>query len=156
MEDMDDLIDRLQAQIGLDAAFFKVCQFMLAYLSLIKAPLPPIADAGILTAEKFSHGNVSAVELENARIACWKFLEDKGASTDVSVPENCAVRAVICCLHSKPEDEDLFDLLSWFLELARKVEDHSSEIPSLAERFLSYPDTLGKVCISRFSKKSHQ
>jgi hypothetical protein len=139
MQDLDDVIDCLQAHHGPEGAFAKVCQFMLAYLSLISYPLPPVARSGISVATDFFSGNASAADLESARLACWAYLDGKNASSDISTPEICAVRAAICCMHAVPEDDDLFDLLSWFLELANKVEDHTAEVPSLIEKFLHCP-----------------
>jgi hypothetical protein len=133
--DLADIIESLQANIGLEAAFKKKCRFQLAYISLIQAARPAVVDSAILIANKFFKDETSEIELEKARVACWQFLTNINASSDVSTPENCFVRAVICCLYPKPEDDDLHYQLSWFLVLARKVEDHTLALPILVEEF---------------------
>lgn len=135
MEDPADIIESLQASIGLDAAFKMKCRFQLAYISLIQAVRPNVVDNAILIANKYFRGETSEIELEKARVACWEFLANINASCDVSTPENCFVRAVICCLYPKPEDDDLHYQLTWFLTLSKKVEDHSLALPLLVEEY---------------------
>jgi hypothetical protein len=135
MEDPADIIESLQADIGLEAAFKMKCRFQLAYIALIQAARPNVLDSAILTANKYFSGETSEIELKKARVACWEYLDSINASVDVSTPENCFVRAVICCLYPKPEDNDLHYQLSWFLILAKKVEDHSLTLPVLVQEF---------------------
>lgn len=138
--DVVEILERFQEEFGLKETYKRVNHFMISYLSNMKDSLPEVAHNGLQIAEKFHDGLSTHIDLENARVKCWEFLDKKSASLDVTDPENCAVRAAICFLYADPPSDDLPELLEWFLVLANKVEDHSSEIAPLLERhFKSAP-----------------
>jgi hypothetical protein len=56
-----------------------------------------------------------------ARVRCWEHLQEKSASTDLTDPQNCAVRAVICALHPEPTQDDVAEVIDWFLTITRKI-----------------------------------
>lgn len=100
---------------------------MIAYLSLIRAPLPDVAARGLAVARQFQDGAVGPDQLVEARVSCWKYLDERKATTDFKTPEHCAIRAVIFLLYDRPEPgEGVGDAIDLFLRLANKYEDHSN------------------------------
>src|SRR5215472_5330641 len=100
------LVNDFSKRCGQASAAHRAIDFMIAYLSYIKAPLPEIVRKGLGIAKQYRTGLVNADEMVQARVGCWEFLKDHHATTDFSTPKYCIVRAVICVLDERPKSID--------------------------------------------------
>ncbi len=105
-------------------------EFQEACCEQIRGVLPEEADDWLRTACAYRLREVTPAELETVRVAAWKYLGPR--SLEVTIPEVCAVRAVICLLfpddYSAYDDETpvritRFESLDWFLRYANCVSD---------------------------------
>ena len=131
------IVDEFEKRFGPSTASEKANRVMIDYISLIRAPLPKIAAEGLAAAKQFAHGLIGADEATSARVRCWKYLDEQKASTDLSTPQYCIVRAVICALYDPRESsESVGETLDFFFRMANKFEDHSGDaVPLLRKRF---------------------
>ena len=100
----------------------KCARFMLACLSQIRHRLPPLAEQALDLAQRYAEGTVAAADVIQMRVECWQQL--RGHEMELHNPSVCALRAVICVLHTPElgQQEGLVDLLSFFLVLVNKIE----------------------------------
>lgn len=135
--DLINKIDKLVLEEGVATTWRRSIDFMIAYLSDLKSPLPDVAERGLNVARKVRIGHADASELERARIECWKYLSERSASTETTSPLYCGVRAVICVLWDNvPQGGDVADLLDFFLLVANRFEDRSDMIEFLFQKFI--------------------
>ena len=130
--DLDAFLCEYETNHGIDKTY-RCCQrFMLTYLSLSAATLPEVAKDGLSIFGRFDAGLGTPAELESARVRCWEYLELRSESTQLDTPSTCAIRAAICLLYPSASNcDDLYELVSWFLTLANRVEDHTDQLDSL-------------------------
>lgn len=132
------IVDEFEQRFGESAAHSRAQHFMLAYLSLMSQPLPEVAARNLDIARQFLNGSLLRESLFEARVSCWKYLDLRKASTDITKPEYCAIRAVICLLDDRPGDGgDAVDLIDFFLDVANKFEDQSENADRLLRQ--SFP-----------------
>ena len=84
-----DLVDQFQERFGEQAAFGRARDFLFAYISQVRAPLPPIAAQGLEVARRFENG--TATNQERARVASdiWNYVSEHNAWRDTA-PEFCS------------------------------------------------------------------
>lgn len=76
------------------------------------------------------------MDLEDARIRCWEYLDSINASTRLDSPGVLVTRAVICVLDPSPEhDEFSEDAVEWFFILLNKLGKQPQQIQSLFATF---------------------
>src|SRR3569832_2326005 len=92
-------LDEFQRTHGAAAAMSRARGFMADYLGLIRRPPPDVVRAGLAVSELYAKGAVPPQAVTDARVACWRFLEERAATTDFVDPTHCIVRAAICLLH---------------------------------------------------------
>ncbi len=131
-----DRVDEFEQRFGTVAAFRHAHEFMVDCFGKVRRTLPAVADHGLAIARKFQKGEVGRDQLVQARVACWKYLGERSASTDVTTPEYCAIRAAICFLYDGPtEGGDAIDLVSLFLDFMDSFEPIDGAAALLAEHF---------------------
>jgi hypothetical protein len=99
------------------AAMYTMTVGVMAMAAAVPDPLKVAAiDAGA----RWFAGLGEGESFERARVACWKFLEDRNGSSSVVVDRtDIAVRGLICVLWDQPpEPADLETTLEYFAELA--------------------------------------
>jgi hypothetical protein len=70
----------------------------------------------------WGRGVGSDKELEDARLICWKFLEEKGSSAQIVDVEDAAVRALICVLYGELANADFVDDMTyWFFSVLERI-----------------------------------
>ena len=131
MSTVIDIVEAMQERLGLNEAFRRVCNFVIAFVELFQGTIPLVAKDALIVVKAFWRGDASAEQVELARIKCWEYLDSKSASTDFSNPETCAIRAVICILYAEPPSEDMAELVGWFLTLMEKVDGIAPDLNSL-------------------------
>lgn len=131
-----DRVDEFAQNFGTVAAFRRAHDFMIAYFGKIQRPLPVVAAQGLAIARKFQNAEVELDQLEKARVSCWNYLDERSASTDITAPEYCAIRAAICFLYNGPaQGEDAIDLVDLFLTLMDRFEPFDGAAILLTEYF---------------------
>lgn len=119
---------------------YEACvRLMLKCLSLVQECCPSIALAGIAVANKYWIDNsADAMELNDARVKCWDFLEGESASANTHEKTFCAVRAVICVLYTKPPSEDNGELIDWFLQMLMVITEDIEIIEHKVKSEINY------------------
>lgn len=75
-----------------------------------------------LASRYWGRGVGSAKELEDARLICWKFLNEKGSSEEIIDAEDAAVRALICVLYGELINAEFVDDLTyWFFSVLKHI-----------------------------------
>jgi hypothetical protein len=127
-----DTVDEFEEKFGQAAAYDRARNFMIDYLFKIQKPLPDIAVQALAIARQVQNSQAAIDQLMQARVHCWKYLDERSASTDLATPEYCAIRAVICVLYRAPErGEHALDLVAFFLDLADRFEQQFDEAGAL-------------------------
>lgn len=107
-------------------------------LDLISHKLPEVGVAGHRVLKGYLGDAKGEASLAKARIECWSYLDTLGEKKhDLSDPQVCAIRAVICGLYplDSVDREDLVDYLGFFFELVNLVEPHYEEGQRLLRRY---------------------
>ncbi len=137
MEKLLDSLEGMQARIGALEAYSRMRRFMVAYLSSVTAPLPLIVRDALEAANLFDHKLLTDAGLEERRVACWSFLDQKPNANDLADQETCLIRAIICALYVAPPDDDICELVTWFLALTKKAGiDDDGRAEGLLKRFI--------------------
>lgn len=140
--DFGDCLAKSAEIYGVEETFKKASRLMLAYVLLVKRPMPEIAKMGLKAAIDFNDGNLSSAELLTARYECWRYLKSKDATDNFQEPETNIIRAVICLLYEIPYESvcdiiGLIELVGVCLEFVDAFEDHETElVPLLKNHFL--------------------
>ncbi len=108
-------------------------QFMCRCLPLIEQFLPEVGRSALGTARAYwLEGTGTPEGLSEARIRCWKYLDEKGRGSNIKDQEDAAMRAVICALYAEPESDDFWtDSVEWFANMLDRLGDYSSEVAKL-------------------------
>lgn len=111
-----ELTDRMIAVCNNDYA--ALARIMIECTQSVSPQLPPVGITGIKVARQYwVEKSVPASKLEDARVDCWNYLDERSASTNTEVPEYCALRAVICVLYEEGSSDDLGDVACFFNEM---------------------------------------
>lgn len=109
-----------------------LCRFMCRCLPLLDPFLPDIGrEASGKAMGYWLNGQGKPGDLEAARVACWKFLEEGAADTNLQDQQVVAVRALLSVLNEEPDGQDFsFDAVEWFVAMLTRLGDFSSAIES--------------------------
>jgi hypothetical protein len=130
-----DIVDNYEQAFGRLAAFKKASEFMIAYMALMRTPLPAAAQQAVEIARKFKDRAANQEELVTARLECWRFLQENSPSDNVNVPDVFGVKAAMRLLFSDPDNSDTIDIVGYFLKMANGFEDHSEEAELLLQQY---------------------
>jgi hypothetical protein len=133
-----EMVSQMQLKIGSQEAYGKMRQFMVAYLASVGDNLPQVVLKGMEVATRFNEGAATSEELEGARVACWKIVDSESENTDFQAADRCVVRAAICFLYASPPDDDLPEVIDWFLALANNARGHPADIQLLLRTHFGY------------------
>jgi hypothetical protein len=132
------IVDEYERRHGAKETFQRAGDFMLTFLTNMTTRFPPVAARGLSTAAASRKGVAPASQTEEALKDCWKYIDDRKASSDFRTPEHCIVRATIYALQGEPAPgERVSDELDMFIRLANKFEDRSSSVNPLLEKYFS-------------------
>ncbi len=114
-------------------------QFTLDCLKLIRGKLPPIAEQGVSVVSDYLERRTSLQVVLDALLRAWEYLKENCKNTSIEDPVVSAIRAVICALHAQknPQQRDIVDHLSFFLELVNNVEPHYEEEEALLRTYFA-------------------
>jgi len=112
-------------------------KFMIDCLALIEGQLPLSTSQGLLACRRYLTGKGSMEAIKRAILDCWRAEREWRREHPFDITDMSANRAILCILKDLEGDEsDLVDLLSFFLNMANKVEAHKEEQGALLkERF---------------------
>jgi len=137
---LDELTERMIVAISGD--YESSVRLMIECLQLISSPMPDPGSSGIALAKRYwLDQSVTSSDLEEARVDCWKYLDERSASTNTDEPEYCALRAVICVLFPPPCSDDIRESISFFNEMLRGALPQESDdafaatVNSIIDRF---------------------
>ena len=119
--------------------------FMFVSCRMLEPVLPPAAADWLQVADRYRHGEASAVDLERVRVAAWEFLGKN--SCDFTSPGVLAVRAVICLLF--PDEHEggdwWFETVHFFLDASNRAADHQgAQSQLLRQLFAEYLGDCGR------------
>lgn len=117
MASFNEITNLFEASVGDD---FNKCNILiLDCLKLIDQSLmPDIGIEALSVARRYwKEKDVDEKSLEDIRIRCWKYLKERGESTDFENPRVCSLRAVICSLYSNPCSDFVSDHIEIFIEM---------------------------------------
>jgi hypothetical protein len=141
MSEPRELVDRIFDTHRVEASRDRLMRFMIDTARQL-ASLPEVAAHGLDVAERYWHGRGSAKELLEARVACWKFIDSIGSSTDTTDPRARATRAVICLMYeewaSKSHDA-AFDLVRFFVDLVDEDMNQRAKLVAQLQVLLDNP-----------------
>jgi len=112
-----DLVDGFQQRFGEKAAFARARDFMWAYISEVRAPLPPLAAKGLEVARKVREGTATLEERTGVLAEMWDYIVKHEGSRSSPAPECCIMRAISSLIrdHLGPgENEYASELVGWF------------------------------------------
>lgn len=115
---MSNLIDDLDERLCMlePGERYRLSQrFMIDALESISPALPGYSYEAIAVAKRFAEGRATVEELSDARVRCWKAVDNE---SDESNSDVSAFRAVICCLYAPDDRQDIYDLLAVFIDFA--------------------------------------
>ena len=115
---------------------------MVAYMSEIQKPLPPLAAHAWTVAKRFREDTTTREECAQTITAMWKYIDQYEGSVASPDPNCCIMRALIGLLRDDnlgtgEKEPSIGDEIHWFLFFANKFEDHSKCAPSLIEQHFS-------------------
>lgn len=129
-----DLIRSVEAKIGDD--YVKCMQLMVACIKSIHKSISRVGLDALDVAERYwIKKGLDPNALEKAREACWQYLDDRGASTNLIEPEFCALRAVICVLYAEPSSDDPSELLEFCFDMITAVTNDYLLLQTEVNRF---------------------
>lgn len=124
---IDELIDEVLVATGDD--YVKALVVMTKCLDMIRKQCPEVGVRGIQVATGYwIDGNRHAEELEEARVACWNYLDSGSNSVSIVEKKVCSVRAVICVLYPELQQHDVGELLEWFFLMMDRASSGGLEI----------------------------
>jgi hypothetical protein len=142
MLDPLELVDQILDTRTINASRDGLMRFMIDATQQLLS-LPEVAARGLDVARQYWQGLASVKELVDARVACWKFIDSIGSSTDVTDPRARATRAAICTLYEdwgsgSPVDASMrmFDTVTFFVGLVAKDTEERREIVARLQRLL--------------------
>jgi hypothetical protein len=135
-----ELIGEMQQRIGPHETFRRMRRFMVAYLALMQFTLPSVVKKSMEVAAQFDDGSAPPEAIEAARVECWESVDAMSKATNFDDKDYFSLRAAICLLYPTAPDDDLPEVIDWFLDMANKVEDHSAESNSLLQTFFDCSD----------------
>lgn len=94
---------------------------MLRCLKSSPLVMPEIGVSALNLAIKYwADESATADELTQMRVACWKYLDSKDASTRVDTPDIASMRAIMCALYTDEESTlfEEFEIFFSFLIIA--------------------------------------
>lgn len=104
-------------------------------MELVRDHIPePVADC-FGTAKAHWNREVDAGELDNARVKCWKYLDQLEEQDPDNEKSVAVVRALICALFPAPTTDDTHELLHWFASYLGRVADVDDGLIELAKRY---------------------
>jgi len=111
-------------------AYTVFMRFMCHCLEAIQEFLPTVGKVAFEKAkEHWIEGIDHTNDLEALRIICWQYLDNKGGRIDIKDKEDASMRALLCVLHTKIENEDFSsDTIEWFTDMLDRLGDYSSEV----------------------------
>jgi hypothetical protein len=95
-------------------------KFMLDCLELIQDDCPDVAKEGIAAGVAYCEGSITAKELENARVKCWKYLDKHYEIDDFKTKEVCMIKAVNSALYSEMNSYEVDDTISFFAGMMKR------------------------------------
>ena len=131
----DEILDRLERDSERFVEVELARTLMIRGVDLIPGSLPNIAKEALEAASEFQQGRASEAELGRVRVACWDHLGSRDC--DLSDPEACAMRAVICALF--PVMDDPAESLGWFLDFAQSAGAIDSDLAALLAQVYEHP-----------------
>jgi hypothetical protein len=134
-----ELVDNFQRRFGGQKAFERARDFTFAYVSQIRAPLPPLAARGLEIAGKFRRGTATPDERKEVANDIWNYVSERSAWRETS-QEYTIMRVVSLLVRDEPgpgERDSITELLRETLWMVNQFEDHSETAPSLIRQFFS-------------------
>jgi hypothetical protein len=130
---LDDLLNDVEINCDPTIGSRESIRFTLDCLYLILGKLPRIAEQGITVVSDYLERRTSLQSVEDTRARCWEYLGQNYKNTSIEDPVVSAIRAVIFPLWAQqyPEQRDIVDHLSVFLELVNYLEPHYEEEEAL-------------------------
>jgi hypothetical protein len=132
-----DLVDRFQQHFGEQAAFERARDFVFAYISQVRATLPPLAAQGLEVGRRFREGTATAEERAKVISDMWNYVSERKGWRDTA-PEFCIIRAITLLVRDQPgpgERENITELLREVLGMVNKFEDHSDIADGLLRKY---------------------
>lgn len=125
---LGDLTDRMSSVSSNN--YDTSVRLMIECLQVIPFQLPKVGISGIELARRYwndGSASTSKFDLEQARVACWNYLDERSASTNTEQPDYCAMRAVISVLYPDPPSDDIGELLFFFNQMLQGALSGQSE-----------------------------
>lgn len=116
-KDLSKIIERVSQAYSVESDYGKLICFMVDCLELIPTNNSEADRFGMQTAKNFCQGKATDDELKEARIACWKYIDQNGGTQDIANIKTCSTRAILCALYKDPPSEEISEILSWFLKV---------------------------------------
>jgi hypothetical protein len=113
--------------------------FTFAYVSQIRAPLPPLAAKGLEIAGKFGNGTATLEEREEVANDIWNYVSERNGWQDTS-HDDAIMRVMTWLVRDEPgpgERDSITELLREILGMVNKFEDHSESAAPLIGQFFS-------------------
>jgi hypothetical protein len=127
MNDLNDVIDEIINKTSNE--YNKCIKMMINCMQVVRGTLPDIAIEGLESAQKYwFEDQLSVEELTQKRIQLWTYLDDINSSTKFSDKNTCAIRSVICLLYVKNELESNDELLEFFFDMLKYLEEDTSKL----------------------------
>lgn len=116
-EDLSKIIEKVNRKYSVELDYGKLICFMVDCLELIPTDNSEADRFGVQTAKNFCQGKATDDEIKEARIACWKFIDQNGGTQDISNAKTRSTRAILCALYKEPPSEEISEILSWFVKM---------------------------------------
>jgi hypothetical protein len=118
---MSSIRERIRSEVDdrypLYENFQVIMEFMLDALELVYPSMSPRLQGYFNTAKEHWGGRLDGgAELLQARLDCWRYLDQIKADVKEGADKEIAfARAIICVLYSEPQGDDTYELVDWFL-----------------------------------------
>ncbi|WCM94289.1 hypothetical protein M5C99_06055 [Acidovorax sp. NCPPB 2350] len=122
------IVERISLQYSVKSHYHIAICFMVDCLGLIKTDASDADRLGMQVARDFCLGIANNKDIKEARIACWKHIDQNGGSQNISDPKTCTTRAILCALYEEPPSEEISEIIEWFLQMLLSVEKAHEEI----------------------------
>ncbi|WP_156957955.1 hypothetical protein [Paracidovorax oryzae] len=116
-KELSKIVEKVSQKYSVESDYSKLICFMVDCLELIPANNSEADRFGMRTAKNFCQGKATDDELKEARIACWKYIDQNGGIQDIANAKTRSTRAILCALYKDPPSEEISEILSWFVKV---------------------------------------
>jgi hypothetical protein len=130
MLQLDNFIASICSSYSYELQHRVFMRFLCSNLGLIENFIPIALSSELAASRSYWLSDCSSsINLEQANIACWKYLEIKGRAIEILDSEDAAIRALIATLFAEPENEEFTtDSVRWFIAMLDRIGDFSTEV----------------------------